>query len=337
MGAELPDGTACRSLASSAWAEFETSFAVCRDHFTADLHPEGTANPPSHAVQASSQEFNSLLLRRKLMYLAVESRLRFVRWSRDRGLDPPVYPAEELKEFQAESQLQQQKLRSRIGERGKEHRELYQELDDAHRSLAGLRDQCTKELRDTLRAKEVVKAAPLPVDPNDLLDWSATLREVVEQTVSSSHWVVAFGQGADAGGARKRRRVQHVKGCMEEEARHQESWRAYLERLSEVEAQKVSKLRLAAAIAYRLGLPRISRDLERKVVVASASQDGAPPWSCEVAFEENESKQVVCLMPPASLRLWTEAAYSLERNDFGRLLTLVCERVKDTSAQPGRA
>lgn len=115
-----------------------------------------------------------------------------------------------------------------------------------------------------------------------------------------------------------------------------------LMRSEEQERWEVQNLEALEVSESQLGLPRITFDDARGIVVlrrqeASIAGEEAPDGSTvlEVKVEWDDSGKLVSVEPHPSLDLWSEAATSVERDDLARILALVWDRANSESGGDG--
>lgn len=318
-------------MAKVAHAEW---IVKCQDQL-AEFHPDVLRCEFPAASPADSKSFEDLeqeLKEMRSMYLSVEAQLRFIEGCQQSDLASlgSLVRGQALEKARITSKEWTRDLKGDITKEIEEHVQCYQELSDAYQNARKWHEQCTRELCEVSQLMDA--AGEFGSQPLLTVgEWAGSLQDAVEDLdVGGERASKLFSEQSEE--LKKRRKVEHEKGCINQERRVMAAQHAELERLEASETAEVEHLERLEELGNQLGLPKIEFDDARSVVIlgwpnADLHAVGDDVAIRTVAVKHAENGRLVRAEPHPSLGLWNEATTSVEDDDLGRLLTLVWDRV----------
>lgn len=294
------------------------------------------ASPGSGAgrsAAAAVDDAHEELRRKKLTFLAVEAQMRFVEGCRSGTITPGGVDMEQRRQ---QARQRNKALKDQIREEREEHAKLCRQLSEVVRESTERHAECEREAKLLARLVEVDEAAEVEEAAHEALFPEGHRGAVAAGEEAAGQALRATSALTEnvSGELLKRRRL------MEEEAREIakrrgaiSTARAELERLQDLELQRVERLEKQIRKEVELGLPVICFDDANGRVVLEPGHPGSPVAAVKPEVRtvrvarDTDTSRLLRAEPHASLNLWDEGTSCVENDDLARLLTLVWHRL----------
>jgi len=288
------------------------------------------------AESPSDEDFQKVLFelkRRKTMYLAAESELRFLQSCHHSELACLERGVEDREQTRLAAKNELRELKREVERELEVKQELYKEISRLTGEHAEIHDRCT---RDVLQVQQL----QADIEDEDHLD-GLLLPDVEMPAAFGDDGALAQDAESVAGLARqqaeelaKEQRQELQAEYLRKTLRAAEANRMELERLESEARAEVVRLEGHAALEEEFGLclPRITFNDSAGVVTLGwpstmpvPSDDDVSVRTVSVEFDEHQHLAHARTHP--SLELQAEERASVERDDLPRLLTLVWNRI----------
>lgn len=288
---------------------------------------------------ASFQEKYEELRRLKLAFVAADAQLRFVESSRSCdgamcGVNGSFAEAQ-----RREARARNKALKAELARERKRHEALRGQLADAHRVSAEGHAASEREAQELSRLAEVdASEVHDPAALTTALGVSAANGAAGAEAEEVCRRAAAALVETSVGKLRQQQRLEEEEAQrLAAERRRCQDQTAKYERLEEQERAHVHQLAAFAAKEVELGFPRVEIDESAEKVLLVGRDCPRPELGALRVQLDAETGRLLRAEPHPSLGLWDEGTLSVERDDLGRLATLVWDRLHAPLREKGMA